>query len=56
MLLYDIFEKLSKYRGESDGYLYHEFNLIIPDEVEAIKYLITFRKELCLFLDENKFF
>ena len=35
--------------------LSHELNVLLPGEEKAVKYLITFRKELCEFLEESKF-
>lgn len=49
LLLFDLLKKLVEFKELSNEDLSHQLNTLIQDE-QAIKYLVTFRKELCEFL------
>ena len=46
LLLFDILEKVLKHKQDSDQELAHQLNSLLPGQEKAIKYLITFRKEM----------
>lgn len=53
--MYELFEKLSKFRSKPNDYISNELYLTVPNE-KLIKYLTTFKTDICLCLDESKFF
>lgn len=53
-MLFDLLKKIVECKHMPDEELAHQLNTLVQDD-SAIKYLVTFRKELCEFLEESKF-
>lgn len=54
LLLFDLLKKIVECKDMPDEELSHQLNTLVQDD-SAIKYLVTFRKELSEFLEESKF-
>ena len=55
LLLHNILSTILKNKAKSDEVLSNELNTLLPEEENTVKYLITFRKQFCEFLEESKF-
>ena len=44
LLLFDLFRKILDHKEDSNDDLAHQLNTLMPNEEQAIKYLVTFRK------------
>lgn len=55
MLMYELFERLYKNRGNTEDILTNELFSLVPNE-KLVKYLVTFKDDICKCLEESKFF
>lgn len=53
--MYELFERLHKNRGNTEDMLTNELFALVPNE-KLVKYLVTFKEDICKCLDESKFF
>lgn len=50
MLMYELFERLHKNRGNTEDILTNELFALVPNE-KLVKYLVTFKDDICKCLD-----
>jgi hypothetical protein len=53
--MYELFDKLYKNRESTEDILANELFVLVPNE-KLVKYLVTFREDVCKCLEQSKFF